>query len=517
MIYYEDKRMIVYFRILPSPESVQMKKYAIVIAVLAIIKLIIQVLGNRNYGFHRDELLHLSVSEHLDWGFMEFPPFIGLLGKLSYWLFDYSLIGTRLFPTLAGLAILVLCCLMAKAMKGNLRSVLLAGICVLAFLPFYRNHTLFQPVAFDQLFWTLGFYFIIRFFNTENKNYLIFTGITLGIGLMNKYTILIWAFGLFIGLLFHQRARLFKDKWFYISGLLALFIFLPNIIWQVQHGVPFLSHLQELNESQLSTLDTFAFGLEQLNYPLTGLVSLIGLWGLFTQKTYRAIGIAAVVIFGTMWLLQSKPYYVFALYPVLFAAGAVQIEQWLDKQTPIWTYLIAALILLPSLSYIPHLTPLLPIERYVEYADLTEEDGRIVDLTGDYADMFGWEEKVQLVDSVYQSLSVSERATCVLWAENYGEAGALKILGKKYGLPNPISRHGSFWTWGYANKDATLWISLGNETGAVEYIFEEVELIKTIYHRYAIDEENGIPLYLCRKPKMDIAEWWKAYEPYIFD
>ncbi len=50
-----------------------MKKYIAIISILAVVKFTIQMVGNRNYGFHRDELLHLSVSEHLDWGFMEFP------------------------------------------------------------------------------------------------------------------------------------------------------------------------------------------------------------------------------------------------------------------------------------------------------------------------------------------------------------------------------------------------------------------------------------------------------------
>lgn len=146
-----------------------MKKSFSLIAILALVKLIIQLSGNRNYGFHQDELLHLSVSEHLDWGFMEFPPFIGFIGKLAGFFFDYSLTGTRLFPTLTGAAILVLCCLMAKEFKASVRGIFLAGICVLTFLPFYRNHTLFQPVAFDQFFWTMGFYFIVRYFNTEDK------------------------------------------------------------------------------------------------------------------------------------------------------------------------------------------------------------------------------------------------------------------------------------------------------------------------------------------------------------
>ena len=495
-----------------------MKKYVGLILGLSLVKFLIHAFANSNYGFHRDELLHLSASEHLDWGFMEFPPFIAFIGKLSYLFFDYSLWGVRLFPTLAGVAILVLCCLIAKELGGKLKAMFLAGICVLAFLPFYRNHTLFQPVAFDQLFWTLGFYFLVKFFNSENKKYLIFLAISLGIGVLNKYTIFVWAFGVFVGLFFYKKATIFRNKWLYIAAFISFLILLPNLFWQIQHDFPLLSHLQELNESQLQDISPFDFGLQQLYFPFTLLVSLFGLFAFLIDKNlkqYRALGIAVIVIFSTLWILSSKAYYVFAIYPVLFAGGAVKIASLLEKKTKA-LYVIAAVVLLPSIPFIPELTPILPIDTFVSYTNTEEINGR-VELTGDYADMFGWEEQVKLVDSLYNSLSQNERNNAVLWAENYGEAGALKIIGKKYQLPNPISRHGSFWYWGYDNADAAVWISLGNEQEAVAYAFEEVTLVKIITHKYAIGEENVIPLYLCRKPKVNIDAWWKAYEPYIFN
>ena len=447
---------------------------------------------------------------------MEFPPFIAWLGKLSYVFFDYSLMGTRLFPTMAGVAIIILSCLIAKELKANNTGLLLAGICVLAFLPFYRNHTLFQPVAFDQLFWTLGFFSLIKFINTENQRYLLLMGITLGIGLLNKYTMLIWAFGIFIGMIFHRNGLVFKNRWWYLSGLLSAAIISPNLNWQFQNKFPLLRHMEALHESQLSQLNVFEFGLEQLNYPITLVVSILGAIYLIRSKKYNSLGIAAIIIFFTMWILQSKPYYVFALHPLLFAAGAAQLSKWLSGKNIAWSILIAVIVLTPTLIDIPHATPVLSIDRYVNYSNLKETNGRI-ELTGDYADMFGWEEQVEYIDSLYQAIAKIENKSCVLWAENYGEAGALKIIGKRYGLPNPISRHGSFWKWGYGNPIADVWISLGNERAAVEYIFEETELVKTIYHKYAIGEENGIPIYICRNPKLNIQQWWKDYEPYIFD
>lgn len=142
---------------------------------------------------------------------MEFPPFIAFIGKLSYWLFDYPLMGVRLFTTLAGRGILILCCLIAKE-PGNKRwAVLFAGLCVLAFVPFYRNRTLFQPVAFNQFFWTLGFFVLIKYLKTEQLPWLILLGVIGGLGLMNKYLMLIWRFAVAIGLLFYNRGRPYKS------------------------------------------------------------------------------------------------------------------------------------------------------------------------------------------------------------------------------------------------------------------------------------------------------------------
>ncbi|MEM6262786.1 MAG: glycosyltransferase family 39 protein [Bacteroidota bacterium] len=492
-----------------------MKRIPTLILFFATIKLVVQLLGNRNYGFHRDELLHLSVGEHLDWGFMEFPPGIAFLGKLSHVLFDASLMGTRLFPTIAGVLILILCCQMALALGGKYRSVLLAAMCILAFLPFYRNHTLFQPVAFDQLWWTLGFYLLIRYVNSEKPVFLLLTGLVLGLGLMTKYTMLVWAFGIFIGLLFPPTRKVFRSPWLYAGGILALVIWLPNLLWQWEHEFPLFRHLQALQTGQEGSSPQVDFMLNQLILPATFVVSVIGAGALLSWQKYRSLGVAALIIFFTLLMLGAKSYYVFAVYPVLFAAGSVKLEQWMMQKKMTWTYLLAASILVPFIPFIPQLTPILPIETFVKYEGLEPQNCRY-ELTSDYADMFGWEEQAQLVDSVYRSLSPEDQVSCVIWAENYGEAGAIKILGKSYGLPNPISRHGSFWNWGYGNPDASVWISLGNEFPAVNDVFEEVLLIKMIYHPYAIDEEHNIPLYLCRNPKVDIPKWWQEYKPYVF-
>lgn len=496
-----------------------MKKYLPIITILSLVKLTIHLVANRNYGFHRDELLHLSVSEHLAWGYMEFPPFIAVVGKLAHFFFGYSLSGVRLFATLAGVAIVILCCLIAKELGGKKNAVLLAGVSVLAFVPFFRNHTLFQPVAFDQVFWTLGFYYLVRYFNSKENKYLVYLGITAGIGLMNKYTLVVWGFGIVAGLLFFEKGSAFKNKWLYVSGLIAFCIVLPNIIWQYAHNFPLFAHLQKLKESQLDEIGPYEFAGDQLKMPFTLLFSLIGLAAAFFDKElkkYKSLGVAVLVIFFTMWLLQSKSYYFFAVYPILFALGAVATEKLLLRK-PAWNYAVATILFVPTVFFIPMATPVLPIEHYVAYNKLTpEKDGRIL-ITDDYADMFGWNEQVQLVDSLYQSLPAEDRKKCILLAENYGEAGAIKILGDKYKLPDPVSRHGSFWSWGPGDKEGEICISVGNEQEVVDKLYQEHTLVKRITHKYAIDEENNIPVYLCRKPRTSLQQLWPELEKYIFE
>lgn len=496
-----------------------MKKFLPLIFGLSIVKLVIHLIGNQNYGFHRDELLHLSVSEHLDWGYMEFPPLIAFIGKLSHFLFGYSLFGMRLFPTLAGITILILTCLIAIEIGGRKKAVLLSGVLILVFIPFYRNHLLFQPVAFDQLFWTLSFYYLVRFLKTEAHKYLLLLGISLAIGFLNKYTIVILIVAILIGLLVTQKGKIIKNKWLYSTGSISFCMVLPNLIWQMQHHFPVLKHFQKLNEKQLDEIGTFDFILDQLHSPFTFIIAIIGLITIFFDveiKKYKAIGITFLVVFFAMWILKSKTYYFYAIYPVVFAFGAYKVEKMLLTKNVVFYSLVSFLVLI-SVYFIPEAIPVLPIEKYVDFKKIKpNSEGRYI-LTGDYADMFGWEEQVKIIDSVYQTLSDKEKKECIILAENYGEAGALTVLGEKYNLPKPVCSHGSFWLWGTGTTSGEITITLGIEKEIIEKVFEEYQLIKIIHHKYAIEEENNIPIYLCKKTKIKLKKIWPSLESHVFD
>lgn len=498
-----------------------------IVLIACLIKLGIHFIGNVNYGFHRDELLHLACADHLDWGYMEFPPLIGWIGKSGKVLFGKSLFATRLFPTLSGLAMMLLTVSMVKELGGKLLATVLALASFLGVLAYWRNHTLFQPVVFDQLFWTIGSFLLIRYLNRGKSSLLLWIGLVAGLGLLNKTTMLFWGMGIAIGLLFHRKAVVYKSKEIWLGGLIAFVIFLPNLLWQWQHDFPIFDHLNRLYAAHLEEISPWDFWDSQLwaMNPLNLVIWISALGFLLFRskwKTYRPVAIAFLSSGLLMYFFKAKGYYFFAAYPPLIAAGSVVLTEWLQgkwNQNARWAIgIFVVLLLLVSFVQLPYLAPVMPIEKFAEYAELpTNAEGRLEGLTSDYADMFGWEEQVALVDSVYQTLSADEKANCIIWAENYGEAGAVQLLGKKYDLPAPVCKHGSFWMWGSGKASGEIAISLGNEDGAVDYFFEEKTLIKTIKHKYAIDEEHNIPLYLCRKPKVKLSDYWPEFRAIIFE
>ncbi len=498
--------------------GVKLRSYWPMILIFCAVKLIIHLIGNQNYGFHRDELLHMAVAQNPAFGYMEFPPFIAWIGHISWMIFGESLGGLRIFATLAGIAIVVLCCAIAIELGGKRNAVLISGVAILSFLSFYRNHMLFQPVAFDQLFWTLGFYWIVRFFNSDDKKYLIYFGITAGFGLLNKYTFLIYGVAVAIGFLFYQRAAIYRNKWIYIAGGIAFLMILPNLLWQLKYDFPLLKHLEALNKTQLDELGPFDFLLDQIKSLFTFLLSFTGFLALFFNKKlsrYRSFGIMILVIFALMWISGSKGYYFYAAYPLLFAIGAVFIEQQVRK--PILIYLIVTIIALPPIYFLPKAIPILPIEKYIAYADLKPDKNGRYELTSDYADMFGWNQQVKLISQTYNSLTKIEQQNCIILAKNYGEAGAIKVLGKKYNLPAPVCASGSFWLDGAGKTSGKICISIGLETDILDKLYSDHQLVKQITHPYAIDEENNIPIYINRNPKISLKTIWPSLEKEIFN
>ena len=163
------------------------------------------------YSFHRDELLYIAMGKYLRPLAMDFPPFIAIAANTARTLFGDSLFAIRILPAVAGAALIVLAALIARELGGGRRAQALAMLCVLCAPLFMRSAALFQPVVFDQLWWTLALYGTLRIANRGAPRDWVLLGVAGGIGLLTKFSIGFIAVGIVAGLLLSPQRRAFAS------------------------------------------------------------------------------------------------------------------------------------------------------------------------------------------------------------------------------------------------------------------------------------------------------------------
>nr|MBC7612267.1 glycosyltransferase family 39 protein [Pseudopedobacter sp.] len=392
------------------------------------------------YELHRDEFLHLDQANHLAWGYPSLPPLTSWIAVIIKFLGN-GIFWVRFFPALAGAITIWLVWETVKLLKGSLYAALLASFSVL-FSALLRINILFQPNSMDILFFTLILFFVIKHIQSEKNINLYFLGISIGFGMMNKYTIAFLVAGLIVAILFTPQRKLLSNKHFYGAIGLAFIIFLPNIIWQIQHHFPVIWHLNTLERTQLVNVNTSDFIGEQIKF-FAGSVFIwvVGLILLFVYppfKNYRIIGIAFVTAMALFIYFHAKGYYAIGLYPILFPFGAIYFDQMLSKKYLNWskpTIVILNVMLLIWLA--PVIFPLSSPKyiashprRFEKLGMLRWEDGKNHQLPQDFADMLGWKELARKTEQAFEMIPKNEQAQTLVIADNYGQTGAVNFYSK---------------------------------------------------------------------------------------
>ncbi len=235
------------------------KKEWIIIAYMVLIKLLMHFLTNTNYDIHRDTFLYYSLGQNLDWGYASVPPLIGLIAKISTLFFGHSAFALNFFPALAGGISIVLISLIIKELGGNIFAIIITSLAFILSPSYLRSNSLMQPVAFDQFFWLLSAYFIVKLISTSQTKYWLFLMSVWAIGFMNKYLIAVFAVSFILALLFTRHRKLILSRHFLFGILLGFIIVLPNIIWQYNHNWAAFHHLSELSKSQLVNVSAIGF------------------------------------------------------------------------------------------------------------------------------------------------------------------------------------------------------------------------------------------------------------------
>jgi hypothetical protein len=463
------------------PYQNRRSSYLAFILIFVVIKIGLNLLAMSHFGFHRDEFLHLVLADHLDWGYKEVPPFIAVLAKLSSVLFGDSVFAARIFPTIFSGAVVWLTGLITIELGGRKFAIALACLALIFSPAFAASGYLFQPVVFDQFWWVTAVWLLTKYCNTSNVKYLYWLGIVVGVGLLTKYTMAFFTFSLLAGIAISKQRKMLLNRHIVGAAVVAFVIFLPNIIWQFQHHLPVITHMKTLQKYQLDYNSPTDFIKQELM--VNGIALFVWLTGfiflLFSSRMHKFqfLAIAFVLIFTFLIVMNGKSYYLFGAFPMLFAAGGFGFERWLKTSGYTLRSLVIALFTVPNLLLFPAVLPFLSLDQTVavfKFDDenlhilrfaTTWEDHKVHKTTQDYGDMLGWDEMTDLVDKAWRSLTPEQQKHTQIFADNYGEAGAITHLGKKYNLPATISLNSSFTLWAPDNLNGQYIIYVDDQGG----------------------------------------------------
>ena len=489
---------------------------------------VMHMLTATRYGYFRDALYYLACSEHMDWGYVDQPPLIVALSWFARHTLGTSLRALLFWPALAGAARIVLTAAFARELgAGRFGAVLAAMLAATPPVWYVLDHQ-FAMNAPEPLFWTGCAYVILRMIKTGNLRLWLAFGAIAGLGLENKYSIAIFAFGLLTGLLLSTQRKLLFTPWLFAGGGVALVLFLPNLLWNIHHHWPFLELMHNIHVSGKDVaLPPLTYLGQQILMagPVTFPFWFAGLLFYFfsrNAKTFRAFGWAFVITIGFFLMAHGKDYYSAPTYAIVLAAGAVAAERLLGK--PIFDARPWARAMLKPLAFawliagvlliLPLELPVLPIDRFLEFqAHLPIQSARTersqigAALPQYYADEFNWEEMVQAVARVYQTLTPEEQAKTAIFTDNYGEAAAIDFFGTKYGLPKAICGHQSYFLWGPRGYTGEIVIRVGATIENVRSGYESVAVGATIENPYALYYETR-PILLCRGRKENYQTQW---------
>lgn len=471
------------------------------------------------YGFHRDEYFYMAIADQFSFQNLDMLPLTPLFLKAFMFIFGNSIKALHFASGMLGAFTLVFTLLIVKELGGKKYAITLAGILYLlsGILIF---GAIFTYDSLDFLIWVAAIYILVRLFKEENPRLWIALGVVLGLGLMNKMTILFFGLAIFVCLWLVPQRKFFKTKWIWISAFLAMLYALPFIYWQTLNNWYFIGFASTYSGGIAARFSFLEYVWGQI---LPNNIFTLPVWGLglgillFSKKwkIYRFFGYVYVFLFFTFYFVGAKFYFLIPAYSILIAVGSITIEQWIEsKKLKKSKFIIPISYVLLSLPFLPMVIPVLPVEKLVHYvsvlgidAGVRTETRELRNLPQHIADRFGWEEMVQQLAEIYHSEPNNQDIGIL--TDNWGQASAIHYYKDKYNLPEPITEHG----WYYFNtlinhKFKDSYLSIDATKSELQAGFKLVEKRGIFNHPYVMPDENNKPLYLCSGPKYNYRDYW---------
>ncbi len=475
----------------------------------------VHVLTNGRYGFHRDELQVLSDALHMDWGFVPYPPMTPFVERVSMSIFGLSLVGLRMASVIAQAIIVVVAGLMARELGGSRLAQVTAALAVaLSPLPMFEG-TEFQYTSFDNLWWVLIAYSVIRLLKTENPRWWLAIGAAIGLGFQTKYTMGFFLCGIAGGVLLTGARRYLGSGWFWAGMALGFVICSPNLIWQARHEFISLHFLQHIHKRDVAQGRADGFLLDQFKICANLFAAplwVAGVIGYLKNRRYRMLGWMYLIPLAMYYFGKGRGYYLGGAYPMLIAMGAVRGARWVEGLSKIPRRTIEAVFF----------TGLAAVGLFVSAIIIPWAAGGklmkfALEKNGDLRNEIGWEEQVKAVAEIRDSLPPEQQQNVGVMVRNYGEQGAIEILGPAYHLPPPISGTNSAWLRGYPKNPPSVLIVLGTSKEDADRMYSSCRLAGHNGNSLGVkneESEDDPDIFLCGPPRQPWPEFWQDYQGY---
>lgn len=496
--------------------------------IVALAKLALHLASSaRGYGFFGDELYYIACAAHLDSGYVDQPPLS--IWVLAAWqaLVGDSLAALRLLAALLGAASVVLGGVLARELGGRRPAQVLTAV-VVALAPVNLVvHGYYSMNAVDILLWMAAFVLVARVLRDPSPVRWVALGTLLGVGLLNKISVLWLGAGLLAGLLVTPHRRALATPWPWIAGALAALVALPHVLWQIAHGWPTAEFMRIATGEKMRPVPPLELLAQQVLVwnPLALPLWLSGAVALMRRPREDPARVLAIVFVTTAAILiatgTSRPNYLALAMPPLVAAGAIAFERYALRKGTSWAMpAVTALLALVGLAAAPMTVPLLAVPDLIELTAALGlrapemEKRQVGALDPHFADMLGWEQIADTVAGVYASLPPEDRARAGVLALSYGEAGAIDRFGPARGLPPAISPHNSYWLWGTAGADGSTMVIAGGPRELWERHWSRVEEAAEWDCGHCLPGRNHSKVYVARNPRAPMDQIWAALRRY---
>ena len=452
------------------------------------------------YGWHRDELYLVEAGRHPALSYPDQPAPVPLLAAGWYQLVGGDLRAFRALPAAAAAAIVLLAGAVSRELGGDRADQGWTALLVASATTLFVTGHLFGTTVFDLALTTGAVWLLVRLVARDAREVArgrdwMAVGLVVGLALAVKTLPLLVLGCCVVSLLVVGPTRVFRTPWTVVAAGLAAAGLAPSLLWQSRSGWPQLTMARSIADGGSGTsTERWIFPL--LLPTLTGatfIVVVVGAVVLWRRRSFRWLPVAAGLLVVVLVAAGGKPYYAFALVPVLAAAGVGALRRWhagrLDGGK-----LLRRLVVLNAVGGAFVGLPVLPAAQAP------------VAVVYDHGEQVGWPE---LVDTVARAARATG-ADLVL-TENYGQAGAVD-QARRTGRPMPpvASGHNGYWWWSRPDGDPRTVVTVGwSDSQPLESWFHECHQLAVASNDDGVDnDEAGQPVRVCTDPTRPWDELW---------